>query len=152
MLLDGHFQICKALYNLIFDACVIFWDGGNLFISWSKGSNNQPQQENTSYTLYTSYHLSDDRNWSHGYKKQDKHLQLGLSPCPVTVTTRTIIFLVGDPYKPSFATGILGILGGGTIQLTTLKIFPKQNHIHPHMVHEEILLILLMEEIRLTSW
>ena len=25
-------------------------------------------------------------------------------PCPVTVATRIIIFLVGDPYKPSFAT------------------------------------------------
>ena len=38
-------------------------------------------------------------------------IYLGLSPCPVTVTTTIIIFLVGDPYKPSFATGILG---GGT--------------------------------------
>ena len=28
----------------------------------------------------------------------------GLSPLPVTVTTRIITFLVGDPYKPSFAT------------------------------------------------
>ena len=28
----------------------------------------------------------------------------GWSPCPVTATTRTVIFLVGDPYKPSFAT------------------------------------------------
>ena len=27
----------------------------------------------------------------------------GLSPRPVTVTTRIITFLVGDPYKPSFA-------------------------------------------------
>ena len=29
---------------------------------------------------------------------------VGLSPLPVTVTTRIITFLVGDPYKPSFAT------------------------------------------------
>ena len=29
---------------------------------------------------------------------------LGLSPLPVTVTTKIITFLVGDPYKPSFAT------------------------------------------------
>ena len=29
---------------------------------------------------------------------------IGLSPLPVTVTTRIITFLVGDPYKPSFAT------------------------------------------------
>ena len=35
------------------------------------------------------------------------------TPHPVTVTTRIITFLVGNPYKPSFATGILG---GGTIQ------------------------------------
>ncbi len=28
----------------------------------------------------------------------------GLSPLPVTVTTRIITFLVGDPYRPSFAT------------------------------------------------
>ena len=27
-----------------------------------------------------------------------------LSPFPVTVTTRIIPFLVGNPYKPSFAT------------------------------------------------
>ena len=33
-------------------------------------------------------------------------LYLGLSPLPVTVTTRIITFLVGDPYKPSFATVI----------------------------------------------
>ena len=32
------------------------------------------------------------------------YIYFGLSPCPVTVTTRIIIFLVGDPYKPSFAT------------------------------------------------
>ena len=29
---------------------------------------------------------------------------IGLSPLPVTVTTRIITYLVGDPYKPSFAT------------------------------------------------
>ena len=31
-------------------------------------------------------------------------LYLGLSPLPVTVTTRIVMFLVGDPYKPCFAT------------------------------------------------
>ncbi len=31
-------------------------------------------------------------------------IYFGLSPCPVTVTTRTITFLVGNPYKPSFVT------------------------------------------------
>ena len=34
----------------------------------------------------------------------------------IPVTTRIITFLVGDPYKPSFATGILG---GGTTQFIT---------------------------------
>ncbi len=38
--------------------------------------------------------LSDSKN----------NLSIGLSPVPVTVTTRIITFLVGDPYKPSFAT------------------------------------------------
>ena len=41
-------------------------------------------------------------------------LLVGLSPLPVTVTTRIITFLAGDSYKPSFATGILG---GGTTQI-----------------------------------
>ncbi len=40
-------------------------------------------------------------------------LYIGLFPCPVTVTTRIIIFLVGDPYKPSFAT----VTGRGTTQI-----------------------------------
>ena len=31
-------------------------------------------------------------------------VNIGLSPLPVTVTTKIITFLVGDPYKPSFAT------------------------------------------------
>ena len=31
-------------------------------------------------------------------------IYLGCGPLTVTVTTRSIIFLVGDPYKPSFAT------------------------------------------------
>ena len=37
--------------------------------------------------------------WKHDYTKN-----LGLSPCPGTVTSRIIIFLVGNPYTPSFAT------------------------------------------------
>ncbi len=35
-------------------------------------------------------------------------IYLGSTPHPVTVTTRIITFLVGNPYKPSFATGIPG--------------------------------------------
>ena len=34
----------------------------------------------------------------------NKYIYIGLSPLPVTVTTRVVMFLVGDPYKPSFAT------------------------------------------------
>ncbi len=36
------------------------------------------------------------------------NIYLGCGPLPVTVTTRIITFSVGDPYKPSFTTGILG--------------------------------------------
>ena len=36
----------------------------------------------------------------------------GLSPLPVTVTTRIIPYLVGNPYEPSFPL----LLGGGTTQ------------------------------------
>ena len=39
-------------------------------------------------------------------------VDIGLSPLSVTVTTRIITFLVGDPYKPSFPL----LLGGGTTQ------------------------------------
>ena len=38
---------------------------------------------------------------------------VGLSPLPVTVTTRIIPFLVGNPYKPSFPL----LLGGWTTQM-----------------------------------
>ena len=31
-------------------------------------------------------------------------IYIGCGPLPVTVTTRIITFLVGDPYKPSFPT------------------------------------------------
>ncbi len=32
------------------------------------------------------------------------YIYFGLSPFPVIVTTRILTFVVGDPYKPSFAT------------------------------------------------
>ena len=37
-------------------------------------------------------------------KSFKKHIYLRSTPHPVTVTTRIITFLVGNPYKPSFAT------------------------------------------------
>ena len=53
--------------------------------------------------------LSDSKN----------NLSIGLSPVPVTVTTRIITFIGGDPYKPSFAT----VTGRGTTQLINLFFF-----------------------------
>ena len=50
---------------------------------------------------------------------------LGLSLFPVTVTTRIIPFLVGNPYKPSFAT----VTGRGDNPSFTIQIkFPFRNH------------------------
>ena len=39
-------------------------------------------------------------------------ISVGLSPCPITVTTRIIIFLVGDPINLHLPL----LLGGGTTQ------------------------------------
>ena len=44
---------------------------------------------------------------------------IGCGPLTVTVTTRIITFLVGDPYKPSFAT----VTGKGPPPRYTLKIY-----------------------------
>ena len=58
-------------------------------------------------------------------------LYLGLSPLPVAVTTRIITCLVGDPYKPSFAT----VTGRGTTQIIPmilwLSIFIRINGYYP---------------------
>ena len=35
---------------------------------------------------------------------KDIYIYIGCCPLPVTVTTRIITFLIGNPYKPSFAT------------------------------------------------
>ena len=55
--------------------------------------------------------------------KKETHLNLGLSPLPVRVTTRIITFLVGNPYKPSFPL----LLGGGTTQSKPKLHFVVQN-------------------------
>ena len=58
--------------------------------------------------LWFMFH--DEKNTHHTKVTQKIKLHLGLSPLPVTavtVTTRIVnivMFLVGDPYKPSFAT------------------------------------------------
>ena len=63
--------------------------------------------------IKTSYKFHDvDLDSTYSYtltfninRPLDHYLLLfGLSPFPVIVTTRIITFLVGDPYKPSFAT------------------------------------------------
>ena len=46
------------------------------------------------------------------------YVYIELSPCPVTVTTRVIVFLIGDPYKPSFAT----VTWRGGIKVTVLLV------------------------------
>ena len=48
-------------------------------------------------------------------------LYIGLSPFPVIVTTRIITFLVGDSYKPSFAT-ITG-KGDNPSYISPLKVY-----------------------------
>ena len=48
---------------------------------------------------------------------------LGTTPLPVRVTTRIIIFLVGDPHKPSFPL----LLGGETTQRIPIKNQACQN-------------------------
>ena len=59
---------------------------------------------------------------------------LGLSPLPITVTTRIAMFLVGDPYKHSFAT----VTGrGGNPNHIIWWIFPTQleYHMQPRIAH-----------------
>ena len=59
----------------------------------------------------------------------ETHTYLRSTPHPVTVTTRIITFLVGNPYKPSFAT----VTGWGVdptpINLSVFEIlvFPPEN-------------------------
>ena len=55
----------------------------------------------TLYTVYTPGKLTNDRL----QKQPGMKIGLGLSPCPVTVTTWIFFFLwSGNPYKPSFPT------------------------------------------------
>ena len=61
---------------------------------WGRAVSFQGRAEKTSRKL-THHDLK---------AKKTNYVSLGLSPLPVTVTTSIITFLVGDPYKPSFAT------------------------------------------------
>ena len=62
-----------------------------------------------------------------------KSLWVGLSPLPVTVTTRIVPFLVGNPYKPSFPLS----LGGGATQFVGLSQ-PEFNPLEPFLFKPEI--------------
>ncbi len=62
---------------------------------------------------YSCEPFCPERNWNKSgqnggswnpFQVKNTSILFGLSPLPVTVTTRIITFLVGDPYKPSFAT------------------------------------------------
>ena len=72
-----------------------------------------------------------------------QYLYFGLSPCPVTVTTRIIPFLVGNPYKPSF----VSCAGRGTTLAILHKVQelqlsqnhmtnPSQHRPHRSRIHE----------------
>ena len=62
------------------------------------------------------WQLGDHLKFEHESQPENdalkQNIYFGLSPCPVTVTTRIIMLLVGDPYKPSLAT----VTGRGTTQ------------------------------------
>ena len=49
---------------------------------------------------------------------------VGCGPLPVTVTTRIITFLVGDPYKPSFT----NVTGRGPHPMY-MCMFPSRRHV-----------------------
>ena len=72
-------------------------------------------------------------SWTWNVSKQ---LYFGLSPFPVIVSTRIITFLVGDPYKPSFAILPL-LLGRGTTQ-ALLKYPLKYKKKHNGSCHQEL--------------
>ena len=71
--------------------------------------------------------------WKAGFISQKRSLYSGTTPHPVTVTTRIISFLVGNPYKPSFVT----VTGWGVDR--TEVILPTQNNANhlklPYHVH-----------------
>ena len=57
---------------------------------------------------------------------------LGCPPLPVRVTTRIIVSLVGDPYKPSFPL----LLGEFSSQKMVLYLGAKVSAIHPPTHHD----------------
>ena len=59
------------------------------------GLSNSPEFQKNPQTLYQA---------SRPPRLKQDLLSLRSTPHPVTVTTRIITFLVGNPYKPSFAT------------------------------------------------
>ena len=79
-----------------------------------------------------------------GYNPNIPHLQVGYNlglppshvcfwcgPLTVTVTTRIITYLVGNPYKPSFPL----LLGGGTTQVITYLLTIDPNFLGFNQCH-----------------
>ena len=52
---------------------------------------------------HNTHHVQSCNAMKHFFNK-DHQVSVGTTPHPVTVTTRIITFLIGDPYKPSFVT------------------------------------------------
>ena len=59
----------------------------------------------------------------------DCSISFGTTPDPVTVTTRIIPFLVGNPYKPSFVT-VTDVTGWGVDQRYLLSLMIHQSFSH----------------------
>ena len=53
---------------------------------------------------FGTWDASDLKDWRIGDSTGFQQVSFRSTPHPVTVTTRIITFLVGNPYKPSFAT------------------------------------------------
>ena len=67
---------------------------------------------------------------------------LGLSPCPVTATTRIIRFLVGDTYKPSFPTVPWKGVNSTYIELPVVPWFSESSDLSSCISWENRLLFL----------
>ncbi len=65
------------------------------------GDENRLPANEISLPSWQTKFLDGLNRWTY---KQYINMTLGCGPLPVTVTTRIIAFLIGNPYKPAFAT------------------------------------------------
>ncbi len=87
------------------DSDFFLWQG--IFLGMLRPAATWSEQHavcQVSFLQIPSLKLTYPRKINSWKMKLPFEIWLGLSPLPVTVTTRIITFLVGDPYKPSFAT------------------------------------------------